>query len=387
MNHAAYLHDSFVSLGPIFGALAASAPIYKGQLANWDFRWKILCDSQDPRTDEQMDPNSEKYIPKSRYSTMNHFISDHPYFAGDKINDGIKLKVNRDFYKQLTEAGMNDRLAYHFASLFVHEALVIFDGHTEYTSDSTEHFENFNSTNWTSVRFKPPPSLDSDIGWRVEFRTLDIQLTDFENAAYVVLLNLVTKVINDFDVNFSLPISLSDVNMERAQAIDAVTNQKFWFRRHIVDKTKDYTLNEAKANNWDFSSLTEVNPENPSSPNSEFVEMSILDLLEGNQEIGNTGLVELFHEYMKINKFSDEDKKFYNTMISFLVKRARGEIKTGARYMRDFVLNHPEYQFDSVVNNKICYDLVKETTLLGIPEKWDTTLCGEMPGFMKKYFE
>lgn len=38
--------------------------------------------------------------------------------------------------------------------------------------------------------------------------------------------------------------------------------------------------------------------------------------------------------------------------------RAQGKIKTGARYIRDFVLSHPEYKQDSVVNNKIAYDLV-----------------------------
>ena len=38
--------------------------------------------------------------------------------------------------------------------------------------DETEsdHFENIQSTNWQTLRFKPPPP-NSPIGWRVEFRT------------------------------------------------------------------------------------------------------------------------------------------------------------------------------------------------------------------------
>jgi len=40
--------------------------------------------------------------------------------------------------------------------------------------DTNAHFENLQSTNWNSMRFKPPPALDSKIGWRVEFRTMDI---------------------------------------------------------------------------------------------------------------------------------------------------------------------------------------------------------------------
>lgn len=329
-----------------------------------------------------MTPGSENFIPKSRYSGLNHFLSDHPYFSGDKLNDGIKLKINQEWYDKLKEEGMSDRLAYHFAALFVHDSLVIFKDRTEYDETSTEHFESLNSTNWNSVRFKPPPSLDSSIGWRVEFRTLDIQITDYENAAYIALVNLITKVINDFDVNFSLPISLSDINMERAHQVDAVTKQKFWFRKNIVKPGMDYTQNPAKANNW-----SSFECEQTSNEDSDFVEMSISDILEGNSEIGNTGLMELIRTYMKLNKFSENDMKFYETMLEFLCKRARGEIKTGARFMRDLVLNHPEYEHDSMVNNKICYDLVKEATLLGIPAKWDESLLGEMPEFMEEYLK
>lgn len=40
--------------------------------------------------------------------------------------------------------------------------------------DGHSHFENLQSTNWNSLRFKPPPTADSAIGWRVEFRPMDI---------------------------------------------------------------------------------------------------------------------------------------------------------------------------------------------------------------------
>lgn len=44
--------------------------------------------------------------------------------------------------------------------------------HLDDTQD-TDHFENINSTNWQSMRFKPPP-VNSDIGWRVEFRPTEV---------------------------------------------------------------------------------------------------------------------------------------------------------------------------------------------------------------------
>lgn len=42
----------------------------------------------------------------------------------------------------------------------------------------------------------------------------------------------------------------------------------------------------------------------------------------------------------------------------FLLERAKGEIKTGARYIRDFVMNHPSYAHDSVVSEQISFDLM-----------------------------
>jgi glutamate--cysteine ligase catalytic subunit len=72
------------------------------------------------------------------------------------------------------------------------------------------------------MRFKPPPSKDSKIGWRVEFRTMDIQLTDFENSALIVLFGMIANLVNNFDVDFIMPISKVDQNMDRAHKRDGL---------------------------------------------------------------------------------------------------------------------------------------------------------------------
>ena len=56
------------------------------------------------------------------------------------------------------------------------------------------------------MRFKPPPP-NSTIGWRVEFRTMEVQITDFENAAFAVFTILLSRAILKFNLNFYLPIS------------------------------------------------------------------------------------------------------------------------------------------------------------------------------------
>lgn len=40
------------------------------------------------------------------------------------------------------------------------------------------------------------------------------------------------------------------------------------------------------------------------------------------------------------------------------MKRAKGEILTGATYLRRFVTTHPDYKQDSVLSDRISYDLI-----------------------------
>ena len=82
------------------------------------------------------------------------------------------------------------------------------------------------------MRFKPP-APNSEIGWRVEFRSMDIQLTDHENAAYSTFIVLLAHTIKHFDLNFYIPLSLVDENMGNCQNRDAVLSEKFWFRKDV----------------------------------------------------------------------------------------------------------------------------------------------------------
>jgi len=79
INHARYLHDMLLPFTPILAALSQAAPIYKGKLANYDLRWTVISQAVDCRNPEERDPFSIKYIPKSRYSTINHYMSNHQY--------------------------------------------------------------------------------------------------------------------------------------------------------------------------------------------------------------------------------------------------------------------------------------------------------------------
>ena len=46
--------------------------------------------------------------------------------------------------------------------------------------------------------------------------------------------------------------------------------------------------------------------------------------------------------------------------MNFILDRAKGLKISGARYIRNFVMNHKLYENDSIVSNNICYDLMAD---------------------------
>lgn len=90
-----------------------------------------------------------------------------------------------------------------------------------------------NGTNWNSVRLKIPPN--NEIGWRVEFRTMEIQLMADENAAYSLLIHFFVRALHrSMKLNFYMPMSVVQENFERAHKVDAVRKEKFLFRTNII---------------------------------------------------------------------------------------------------------------------------------------------------------
>lgn len=59
---------------------------------------------------------------------------------------------------------------------------------------------------YPTIRLKTPP-IDHSMGWRIEFRTMELQANDFENAAFSVVMNLLVRTILHFQLNLLIPIS------------------------------------------------------------------------------------------------------------------------------------------------------------------------------------
>ncbi|KAB8078876.1 glutamate-cysteine ligase-domain-containing protein [Aspergillus leporis] len=370
------LYDQLSPLGPILLALTAATPIYKGFLVDTDVRWNQIGNAVDDRTREELGEapleNDRWRIPKSRYASNSTYISQDPRLRKEYLDPD--LIVDEDIKKRLMEGGMDELLATHFAHLFIRDPLVIFSEDLEELDlNKADHFENLQSTNWQHMRFKPPPPDKDDIGWRVEFRSMEIQMTDFENAAFSIFIVLVTRAILSFDLNFYIPIQRTTENMETAHARNAVLDRKFYFRKNpFSPRTRRSHLQSSNASEQSSATSSAVNTPPPSPPlgpaESEYELMSISDIVNGSVDGSFPGLIPLVESYLNSVNVDVETRCFLASYLDLIRKRANGTLWTGARWIREFVASHPAYKHDSAVSEEICYDLVRAVEEMSVKE-------------------
>ena len=270
------------------------------------------------------------------------------------------LVIDKALKQRLMDGGMDDLLATHFAHLFIRDPIVVFgEDLEELDLNKTDHFENLQSTNWQHMRFKPPPH-DKDTGWRVEFRPMEIQMTDFENAAFAIFIVLITRAILSFDLNFYIPISLTTQNMETAHIRDAILTQKFHFRNDPLPPP------HIKTNDSTSGTATPAQPSRPPTPTGpvekEHSLMTINEIINGSSsspESAFPGLIPLVESYLNSVNIDVETRCELARYLDLIRKRANGTLMTPAKWIRRFVANHKEYQQDSIVTTGITYDLVK----------------------------
>jgi len=377
--------------------------------------------------------NGKRRIYKSRYDSISTYIyqgdvaetknltAANGFMANRILNvyNDIPVPIDKESYELLRKMNIDPALSQHVSHLFIRDPLVIFDGAVEEVDDEkmTEHFESIQSTNWQTVRWKPPPPRNSPndphIGWRVEFRSLEVQLTDFENAAFTVFLVLLTRVIITFDLNLYIPISRVDANMQRAHSRNAAAKGKFFFRRHLApleegddgygvtytsmfsrvgnlgEETKDSVATDTKPtpntqHQNDTSPPSEVSCNRKQSPwasrsaeENSYEEMTMEEIMTGK---GNyfPGLIPLVYAYLDHTNCDSITFERLSKYLDFITKRVTGELVTPATWMRNFVKNHESYKSDSVVTEDIGYDLMVACKQIGEGTLHVPELLGDM---------
>lgn len=161
---------------------------------------------------------------------------------------------------------------------------------------------------------------------------MELQFTDFENSAFCAFIILLVQSIRQYDLNFLMPLSKVDENMQRAQKMNSYVDEKFYFRKNI--------------------------DENESSSNCQLTEMTLDEIMNGSSEF--KGLIPIIEDYVRelMDTLDPLTNCKINQFLSLIRLRAEGSLKTPAAFIRSFIVNHPAYKKDSVVNEEINYDLL-----------------------------
>ena len=253
LSEARWLYDQFHIFTPLFLSLSASMPFYKGRLLDTDTRWEFLCQAIDGRNHREKLPGA---LTRRRHGPAGFFLSEDTRNRKE-YNDSKRTlnKWARKFLKQqakVQQVELDSKLLDHFSFLFVRDYLCVFAHTVEHELDlsDTKLFEGMQSSNWNDVRLKPPPSLDSDIGWRVEFRSMDVQLLPEQNFLFTHAIQLLSRILIQTrqEINFYIPITQVDDNFVRANSRGAACQQRFHFRTNIFSSgpavVEELTLKE-----------------------------------------------------------------------------------------------------------------------------------------------
>jgi len=336
-----------------------------------DARWQTISASVDDRPPGERgevpqapgEAKQAKRFHKSRYDSASCYISQEANRdeGTSRYYNDVPCEIDAGIKATLEGDGIAEPLAHHLAHLFVRDPLVAFEGsiHEVNDSKSVEHFESINSTNWQTVRWKPPPvpggCCAPHVGWRTEFRSMEVQLTDFENAAFTAFIVLVTRALLVFDLDLLIPLSKVDDNMKRAHTPNAVGKCKFWFRKNIIQE--------------------DVSPSVGS--NADITEMTLHEIMDGKNGTF-PGLVPLCLTYLEHIECDPVSFARITEYLTFISKRAAGALATPATWMRRFVAGHREYRQDSVITPGIAHDLMVACNEIGLGARRCPELLGDV---------
>lgn len=330
---ARYLYDQITVLSPLFLAMTAATVAHRGIMSELTTRWNVLSQAVDDRRDEE-----HSKIPFSRFSTVSLFISKEAYLVENygRLND-VKVPSYPQVYEACLHAGLDRIIARHFAAIFVRDALVAFEEDLEQVNihKTDAHFEAFQSTNWNTVRFKPPPCNGGSypIPWRVEFRCCESQMRNDECISLVTLMATTVRMILRERWNLYMPMSLVHENMDASHTQDAITKQRFHFVKDLEGQAR------------------------------ETGKFTLYEIFFGNDGLGLfRRCAEQHAKDLDAGLISKESFDVYMDSLKLFENRMRGTSKTNAQEMRDFILNHPEYEGTGLVTHGIVYDMFKPLT-------------------------
>jgi glutamate--cysteine ligase catalytic subunit len=205
---------------------------------------------------------------------------------------------------------------------------------------------------------------------------MEVQMTDFENAAFAVFVVLLSRAVLSFNLNFYIPISKVDENMARAQKRDASASGKFYFRKDIYTTPRSGASSAASSSGTSTpidgspkkkeKKMRNCFPPVPVPENGfarrlpveeEYEEMTMNEVMNG-KGVNFPGLLPLVDAYLETLEIETEHMERIQKYLDLIRRRSDGRLLTPATWIRNFVTSHPDYKKDSVVSQTINYDLL-----------------------------
>jgi glutamate--cysteine ligase catalytic subunit len=332
LQEACRVHDQLVPLGPLMLALSAATPIYKGRLVATDTRWKAMSSKM-------------PYLqPRSICTPI--YLEETPFARqmSDRTMESAEGSMS-DLRKQ----GVAPALATYFAHILGRKPLIetACMRETDETSNLAQDamMDSLNvhmSTWWPHVRLKLPvlSTANYTLPWRVEFRPMEAQPSDMENAALVVALRLLQQTIQHFGLDLKIPISAVEENMNHASDRNAATDQIFRFAVRSLSSTGE-----------------------PAPAFDGWASLNVIFNGNGDSAAQSwRGLLPLARDYLahrNISSLSTKEQEKILGALELLSMRASGRLETPAKWMRRFVA---ENSGDGLRNEEIppClyYDMI-----------------------------
>lgn len=231
LEEACTLHDGLIALAPVMSALTAGTPAFKGWLAKTDTRWACFGQTVDDRIAAEIEtgcPSCSTTSSSITYAAPSSCFNPEYQIQG--------LEFDQNICAELEAHGMHSNLARHFACILSRDPYA--SRHSLETADMSVSLvlDGVLAHVWQPVRLKPPSNEQT--GWRVEFRPMEVQLTDFENAAFCVFVVLAAKLIVEKQLNLYVPLDQIDTSMKNASRQGAVVEEDYVFRCTSVSESE-----------------------------------------------------------------------------------------------------------------------------------------------------
>lgn len=90
------------------------------------------------------------------------------------------------------------------------------------------------------------------------------------------------------------------------------------------------------------------------------------------------GLIPLVYAYLDHIQCDSLTMDRMTKYLTFIEKRATGQLETPATWIRNFIRSHKDYKFDSVVTDSIAYDLMVACNEIGLGKRAAPELLGDV---------